>query len=1005
MSLTLNPPTPLMQDTAALYSDEEHQDEDYPIARDFVNRVVPAASSSPDQFLSVPDKTIASRYVNIGRAQLTRDAWEQSFELIKSAHDALSSVASESAENTTAKDMLRVANTVMSALECVEKIHPWIQVAVFAFKGIMVLEIDRRENERRVYAVLVQASATMAELFALRDLEQPKIAAMRSQLDVVLLKIKAAIVEAGNAINKYSNSHKLARFFNSSGYRTTFTEIVKKFAELKRDLASVLQIHVALKVQDVARMVEHLTQIITAQTRTEDRIAMEVDKRGGRDAVLQGGTAKISDLLRTNVMGRSRSLSGDDGTRPVDAGLLHDLSTPLDKQLQDNRPLFEAVLDAQMVHIREAIDVASTRIIQAVRDGAWKRVHDAHLQVIWKRMEWAYSVSTQAFVNALREHYPDHFVTFDDHSQGQPLRIGSDPSSPGGSSTGYTQTWSDDGLEPVSISHKWCLEYLNVFYVPPLTEAFDDDSNGSVHVREVDAFATSRSFPETWPVLPRLAYAAAGWRLELLHYQRSIQAILNSLESAMVDLPQANRPLLRAYLDSEPLKWVKHLARGITPPSRPVAVELEALVDERIAYLAERLQKKLKRFNYDLSAVNELDPIVGKRRLEHHLLPLFMQFLLQHMGVVELSKTVLLDRMELEIASRSLGKVVLAAQQRRDRLEESFKQQGIDPRMRFETFAGGLYKYASAEGDPVAPEDVAYWKEHPQLASELGIKAPVLSADQLRYPPLRSTVTPDSQTPLRTMKAADLGIDIRAALDARAFRAQGPTYLTPEERKMIDNRATESTTEDSKALRVASDTTMRETLVVHDHFCTSCQKCPIVSELYECLECPLGTFRSCADCVGNVSRHATHTDHHNMILYRIDMTLHMGGRYRWAAGRTLPHHIEQLFGEAVLQCLRCTMGLAQGSVFWLHVGLEDAAAVVCNDCQRDESVVVLVRSHLAVANVANGTTPPLRIVQGTLQEFDARLTTLENQFQTLTAQNNEILTLMRAAFSNARNAA
>ncbi|EJD37509.1 hypothetical protein AURDEDRAFT_129398 [Auricularia subglabra TFB-10046 SS5] len=675
MSLFPAPPTPLVQETAALYSDDDSKEEHDPIPRDFLLAHTAAPTSSPDRFLSVPDNCGCSlfrgvrfpeltgdqiaplpRYVNTARAQLTRDAWEQSSELVKSAHDALASVTSENAENTTAKNMLRVANAVMSALE----------LAVFAFKGIMVLEIDRRENERRVYAVLVQASATMAELFALRDLEQPKVAAIRDQLKVVLLKIKAGIVEAGNVINKYSNSHKLARFFNSGGYRTAFTDIVKKFAELKRELASALQVHVALKVQDVARMVEHLTNIITAQTRTEDKISAEVDERGGRQAVLQGGTAKINELLQTNVIGRSRSLSGDGGSRPVDAGLLHDLSTPLEQQLQDNQPLFEAVLEAQMVHIREAIDVASTRIIQAVKDGAWKRVHDP---------EWAYSVSTQAFVNALREHYPEHFVAFDDHSHAaQRPRLSSNPSSPGGSSTG----------------HKWCLEYLNVFYVPPLTEAFDDDSNGSVHVREVDAFTASRSFPAVWPVLPRLAYAAAGWRLELLRYQKSIQCILNSLEAAMTELPQVNRPLLRAYLDSQPIKWVKYLARGISPSSRTVAVELEALVDERIAYLEERLQKKLEKFKYDLSAVNDLEPIAGKRRLEHYLLPLFLQLLIWHSGTVELAKTVVLDRMELEIASRSLGKVVLAAQQRRDRLEGSFKQQGIDPRMRFETFAGGL---------------------------------------------------------------------------------------------------------------------------------------------------------------------------------------------------------------------------------------------------------------------------------------------------------------------------
>jgi hypothetical protein len=63
-------------------------------------------------------------------------------------------------------------------------------------------------------------------------------------------------------------------------------------------------------------------------------------------------------------------------------------------------------------------------------------------------------------------------------------------------------------LPPVDPAHKWCLKYLTVFYVPSLSESFDNDANGLVSIREVNTFTSA--IPQGWTLIQALAYWAAG---------------------------------------------------------------------------------------------------------------------------------------------------------------------------------------------------------------------------------------------------------------------------------------------------------------------------------------------------------------------------------------------------------------------------------------------------------------------------------------------------------------
>ena len=133
-------------------------------------------------------------------------------------------------------------------------------------------------------------------------------------------------------------------------------------------------------------------------------------------------------------------------------------------------------------------------------------VSPQHLRYVWRVMKWSLSVQTAYFIPALHDYFSERIGSATRERDTLNSAISAPPSP---SLTAQTAEGED---EPPTLSNEdeWCLEYLSIFHVPALKEAFDDDTNGLVNVREVNQFARSKSMPESWSILKRLAYAAAG---------------------------------------------------------------------------------------------------------------------------------------------------------------------------------------------------------------------------------------------------------------------------------------------------------------------------------------------------------------------------------------------------------------------------------------------------------------------------------------------------------------
>ncbi|KAG1753123.1 hypothetical protein EDD22DRAFT_230875 [Suillus occidentalis] len=437
------------------------------------------------------------------------DFYVQNATAIKSASDAM--VTDLSKKNMG--DFLGEAKKVMEALDVLQQVHPFVGVAILAFKAVVNLELTRRENDRRVGLMLAQASDMMTMLLQLKDTRDPTIVGLhgniRGRLDRVLDGIKQDIEDCGNAIDKYYKSKFMVKFFRSSHWESEFLNVCSSFSQRKQDLQLALNIRTTLRV-DIA--IDKLEELIRMQSDREAKFEKEVQMRGGREKCLES-EEKLAELLKIAEQREGRPQNkahadapSKDASKPtsktasgLDASLLYEIRAPLRNLLDENRALFMFKLDTQTSDIKDAIKDSETRIMWAF-NSRFRRVKDPHLRYIWKELKWTTSVKTLYFIAELHDYYMNRFSRL--RHDAPPPEAASDAPTLAlrvPSATPPISVMSDsDGedrellavdpayheLPNVDPADKWCLKYLSVFYVPSLSEGFDGDANGLVSIRE-----------------------------------------------------------------------------------------------------------------------------------------------------------------------------------------------------------------------------------------------------------------------------------------------------------------------------------------------------------------------------------------------------------------------------------------------------------------------------------------------------------------------------------------
>jgi hypothetical protein len=204
-----------------------------------------------------------------------------------------------------------------------------------------------------------------------------------------------------------------------------------------------------------------------------------------------------------------------------------------------------------------------------------------------------------------------------------------------------------DATNGSSNADAWAMKFIDVMWVQPIMEAFDDDASGFITVTEVNGFTSSLSRPREWRLVshrhiisnrsylmgsslphwlafwavgelnvsfyPTSSSIIAGFKWSIIDYAWKIEDLFAKMEGVRATVLPLNREAVDTYFLNA---W-----RAVHPLIAAVSSQYSDLDDpEKFKlYLKSeetRLERKLQTFNYVIDGIDTVTLITGKGRIE-----------------------------------------------------------------------------------------------------------------------------------------------------------------------------------------------------------------------------------------------------------------------------------------------------------------------------------------------------------------------------------------------------
>ncbi|KAJ7468605.1 hypothetical protein FB451DRAFT_1177382 [Mycena latifolia] len=236
------------------------------------------------------------------------------------------------------KSFSESSQLLMNVLDEVQKLHPFIGVAVLAFKAVISLELKRRDNKASVVALQVKMADMMSELVQLRIIKPSHTLSHGETVEAMLSGICASIAKdienCGNLCDKYSKTSFYGKLFKSPLYSERFGNFIQTFEMWKCELDHKLALFTAITghyvterlaqiqatVESNAKHIRILLQRL--QTPLEQKILKAIEQRGSPEACISDD--KFIEELIAMVPWRK----GSDNIPTAFAGVQNDQTKP-----------------------------------------------------------------------------------------------------------------------------------------------------------------------------------------------------------------------------------------------------------------------------------------------------------------------------------------------------------------------------------------------------------------------------------------------------------------------------------------------------------------------------------------------------------------------------------------------------------------------------------------------------------------------------------------------------
>ncbi|KAI1785580.1 hypothetical protein LXA43DRAFT_1037408 [Ganoderma leucocontextum] len=575
---------------------------------------------------------------------------------------------------------------LLKVLDDVAQIHPFIKIAVGAFRVAVELDLKRRDNDKKISLMFVEMRDMMAVLVQLKDINKDKRAGednttISGRMQDLVDKTEQDIRKCANSCNAYAKKKLLSKVVHSSSWSDEFKGYIQGFTDRRREFELALSIYIGHavntandKLVTIEEKMDRVLRYLDACMSPEEReLTKLVDDHGGPDAVMQNESV-LRELFESRVSGAGISgpeRKGRYGVVDEFSELQKELQMDVRTAVRENMEQFQAKFIIQQreleEELRRTMHREGDRIIDAVISGPHDKILDPDVHEIWKEMRWRGSVKDRHFVLALRDYFREKL------EQIRRVKSGTTPIVPS---------------RQLNDQEEWTLEYINVTRVQPIIEAFDDDASGFITVAEVNTFTTAR--PENWSLLHWLAYWAVGHQMSMSDYAGKIDVLLAKMFALKGNVLPANRNAMEQYL-----YYVWTIVTMLTTAFRRVEVDEQLLqrFEDYTRAEEKRLSENLKTAKYDIDAQDTLDLIRGPGRIEKHVFPLLYLLLKRDFEIMRLARTQCLHVDELYDSMSTILWVFGAFNDRHDDLADLFKQQKLDPAQQFKIFAFEMFKY------------------------------------------------------------------------------------------------------------------------------------------------------------------------------------------------------------------------------------------------------------------------------------------------------------------------
>ncbi|KAJ7310719.1 hypothetical protein DFH08DRAFT_944068 [Mycena albidolilacea] len=551
--------------------------------------------------------------------------------------------------------LAQTSKIIMDGLDILGKIHPFIGLAAQAFKLAINADVTRRENDKKVLAVLLQMQDMIVVLFLLRRYgprENIGDQTVETKMRVVMKSIVEHITSARSACEEYQSKGFFAKMIKCKIYEDRLAGHAQIFADDKREVQFSLQLKSMSQLDEIDKKIDQHQADLKKQIKELFRVLETEDERKVRESIKNEAQDYIGNKeLQQQLFAKGEKFLTPSQLANEKKSLEKELAENVDEVFKKHIALFTSQLEKENGRLFQTMTADKKEILAAVNNGPHMTINDLDMREVWRAHGWSDPVPGKTFISSLNEYYEKKFSSQYD-------------------------------------SEHWVLEYINPAHAELIIEAVDADGSGHVSAQELDNFTALK--PNDWSLAEWTVFWAVGWYPTLAWYKKKIEVILSQSTSLSQCVHPDNLRAANTYFSSSAIRRVKLLLRSTRSPSKKILDEsrLNTLTEKFREWEEKLLETELKRLSYSLDGRAKVQEVLNHKHIDHCIFPLLYLLLNHHWDTMQRAGR---EHSEFTTMSKSLDAIFEAVEWRIDGLKVMFRMNSLDVKEHFSHFSCGMF--------------------------------------------------------------------------------------------------------------------------------------------------------------------------------------------------------------------------------------------------------------------------------------------------------------------------